>query len=127
MNATRPDLFALAEQRLAWTDQRQALLARNIANVSLPGYQARDMQPFARMLQDAANLLPARTQAGHLAGTAGASQSGVLMQPKARSPDGNTVALDEQLTRVADTETTQSMVTSIYKKYLGMFRMALGQ
>ena len=120
-------LFALAEQRLAWIDHRQALLAQNIANASLPGYQPRDAQPFARMLQNASSLTPVATQPGHLAGTAsGSSMSDVSSQPKARSPDGNAVALDEQLTKVADTETTQAMVTSIYKKYLGMFSEALG-
>ena len=40
MDPTQNALFALAEQRLAWTDQRQAVLAQNIANASMPGYQA---------------------------------------------------------------------------------------
>jgi flagellar basal-body rod protein FlgB len=31
------------------------------------------------------------------------------------------------LTKVADTETTQSLVTSIWKKYTAMFNMALGR
>jgi flagellar basal-body rod protein FlgB len=47
--------------------------------------------------------------------------------PKSRAPDGNTVALDEQLTKVADTQTTQTLVTMIYKKYVGMFSLALGR
>jgi len=127
MDPTRIGLFDLAERRLAWAEHRQALLAQNIANASLPGYQPRDVQPFARALQRTAAGAPARTQPGHLAGTAGAaSPSDVALQPKARSPDGNAVALDEQLTKVADTETTQSMVTAIYKKYLGLFSLAIG-
>jgi len=44
-----------------------------------------------------------------------------------RSLDGNGVALDEQLTRVADTETNQRLVTSIWKSYIGMFNVALGK
>jgi flagellar basal body rod protein FlgB len=47
--------------------------------------------------------------------------------PKARALDGNSVALDEQLTKVADTETTQALVTTVWKKYMGMFSMALGR
>ena len=31
-----------------------------------------------------------------------------------------------QLTKVADTETTQSLVTAIYKKYMSLFSLALG-
>lgn len=127
MDPTQTGLFALAEQRLAWTEHRQAVLARNIANASLPGYRPRDVAPFARALHSATNVAPARTQPGHLAGTTeGAAASERFARPKARSPDGNAVALDEQLTKVADTETTQAMVTSIYKKYLGLFSQALG-
>jgi flagellar basal-body rod protein FlgB len=47
--------------------------------------------------------------------------------PKARALDGNTVSLDQQLTKVADTETTQALVTTIWKKYAGMFSTALGR
>jgi flagellar basal-body rod protein FlgB len=79
------------------------------------------------MLQNATSLTPAHTQPGHLVGTpAEGLSSAVVTQPKARSPDGNAVALDEQLTKIADTETTQEMVTAIYKKYLGLFSEALG-
>ena len=44
-----------------------------------------------------------------------------------QSPDGNAVALDEQLMKVADTDTAHALVTTIYRKYLGMFSMALGR
>jgi hypothetical protein len=37
------------------------------------------------------------------------------------------VSLDEQLTKVANTGTQQSLVTAIYKKYLGLFSLALGR
>ena len=44
-----------------------------------------------------------------------------------QSPDGNAVALDEQLVKVADTETAHALVTTIYRTYLGMFNTALGR
>lgn len=46
---------------------------------------------------------------------------------KARGLDGNAVTLDQQLTKVADTETAQALVTTIWKKYMGMFSIALGR
>jgi flagellar basal body rod protein FlgB len=42
-------------------------------------------------------------------------------------PDGNDVSVDDQLTRVANTETQQAMVTNLMKKYISLFRMALGR
>ena len=128
MDPTRIGLFTLAEQRLAWDEQRQALLAQNIANASTPAYQPKDLQPFAQTLSRFAAAEPSRTQPNHLRGTeGGALQPARAIRPKAKSPDGNAVTLDEQLTKVADTETTQALVTTIYKAYVGMFGMALGK
>ena len=122
---TEIGLFTLAEQRLAWADQRQAVLAQNIANASTPGFQPSDLPPFARALENAASVAPVRTQPGHLAGTSGGPLQPVV-EKEAHGPDGNGVALDAQLTKVADTETAQSLVTTIYKKYMSLFSLALG-
>ncbi len=128
MDPTRIGLFDLAEQRLAWADRRQAVLALNIANANTPGFKPHDLRPFAATLADANIVAPARTQPNHLMGTAAArAPNEVVDRRHMQSPDGNAVALDEQLVKVADTETTHSLVTSIYKKYLGMFNMALGR
>jgi flagellar basal-body rod protein FlgB len=51
----------------------------------------------------------------------------VVDRTHTQSPDGNAIALDEQLVKVAETETTHTLVTTIYKKYLGMFSLALGR
>jgi len=127
MDPTRIGLFDLAEKRLAWTAQRQTVLATNIANANTPGFQGRDVASFAKVLAGTTTLGAALTQPGHIAGTAPANLASLITEPpSARALDGNTIAIDEQLTKVADTETTQSLVTSIWKKYMGMFSMALG-
>lgn len=125
MDLSSIGLFALAEQRLAWVDQRQAVLAQNVANASTPNFQASDLPPFASTLNKQSAVTLSQTAPGHLAGTNGGPLRPV-QQAMAHGPDGNGVALDTQLTRIADTETTQSLVTSIYKKYLTMFGEALG-
>jgi len=126
MDAGRTNLFDLAERRLAWADRRQALLAQNIANAATPGFVPKDAPPFAQSLQRAGGTALVRTQPDHLAGSA-APLPDSRQQPRQRSPDGNGVSLDEQLTKVADTETTQAMVTTIFHKYLTMFGLALGR
>jgi len=128
MDATQIGLFDIAARRLAWTARRQEVLAQNIANVNTPGYRPRDIQPFAVSLAQVSGVGLARTQANHLSGIGGnPGQQEITVRPPARAPDGNQVALEEQLTKVADTETTQSLVTSIYRKYLTLFGMALGR
>lgn len=127
MDPTRTDLFHLAEQRLAWADQRQALLAQNIANASTPGYRPRDIRPFTDALARLGAVQPARTDPAHLAGTVDTTPGTVVATPKQKSPDGNAVTLDQELTRVADTQTTQATVTALYKRYVSMFQLALGR
>ncbi len=127
MDPAQIGLFSLAERRLAWADQRQAVLAQNIANASTPGFQPSDLPSFASTLDSVAGVTLARTQPNDLPGSTG---GGGPLQPAAETnahgPDGNGVALDTELTKVADTQTTQSLVTAIYKKYLSLFSLAVG-
>jgi flagellar basal-body rod protein FlgB len=128
MDPTKIGLFDLAEKRLTWAAQRQAVLAGNIANANTPGYRARDVTSFADVLAGTGTMAPVQTEPGHLAGTVPTGVASVARQrPTLKALDGNSVTLDEQLTKVADTETTQSLVTSIWKKYVGMFNTALGK
>lgn len=119
-------LFDLADKRLTWIDQRQQLLAQNIANADTPGWQAKDLTPFAATLAKTAPADLALTNPLHLAG----SQGGTLApdpkaRPEERAPDGNAVAIDGELTKVAQTNDTHALVVNLYQTYLGMFRTAL--
>jgi len=127
MDPTQIGLFDLAERRLAWADKRQELLAQNIANANTPGFQARDLRPFAATLDHIASTAPVRTQPKHLSGTVADAPQTVTVRASTHAVNGNEVALDDQLEKVADTETTQSLVTTIYKAYLGLFNLALGR
>jgi flagellar basal-body rod protein FlgB len=127
MDPSSLPLFDLAQQRLAWTDRRQEVLAQNIANLNTPNWQAKDLKPFAQALAGIAAPALARTDPGHLAGTQDTgTQSLLTIQASAREPDGNAVSLDDQLTKVADTATSQAIATTLYKKYMSMFSLALG-
>lgn len=128
MDPTKIGLFDVAEKRLAWTAQRQSVLAANIANANTPSYQARDVESFANVLAGQGGIEPNRTQSGHMAGTVAGGLALLTKDPPvARGLDGNSVLLDQQLTKVADTETTQALVTTVWKKYMSMFSMALGR
>lgn len=119
------DLFNVADQRMAWLNTRQSVLAQNIANADTPGWKERDVGSFASVLSGRTGIAPARTSPMHLQGSAGGA-SGVHIVRGENAPDGNAVTIDEQLIKVAQTETDHQTATAIYGKYLGMFRMALG-
>lgn len=120
------DLFNLADRRMAFLQQRQIVLAQNVANANTPGWQARDVKPFNSVLAGKLGIVLVRTNGQHLVGHA-AGRAGTLVSEGERSPDGNSVRLDDQLSKVADTETSQSTVTNLYSKFLGFYRTALGR
>ena len=124
MDISEIPLFALADRKLAWIDRRQTVLAANIANVDTPNYRARDVAPFADSLSHA-SLAMAATAPNHLAGTIPAGLAASAARDE-RAPDGNAVTLDQQITKLADTDDAHALVTGLYRGWLGMFRTAIG-
>ena len=123
MDLMQNAIFDLAEQRLRWLDDREVLLSQNMANLDTPGFVPKDQPDFAASLSRSSEGL-ARTDPRHLVGTQ--LPAAELQQKAVHSPDGNAVTLEDQLTKVADTESAQKLTTAIYREYLNMFSLALG-
>ncbi len=121
-------LFDLADRRLAWLGAREGVLSQNVANANTPGWQARDLKPFASYLASGggSGTKLTLTNPMHLKGTLPDADAGQV-QPGEQAPDGNAVSLDEQLMKIAQTDTDHELTSTVYTKYLGMFRMALGK
>jgi len=128
MSPFQPQILDVAAKRLAWTGERQAVLARNIANLSTPGFQAMDSPPFQQVLSGTLGVQPTRTDPRHMSGTIDPDMTARSKpETRARTPDKNGVRLEEQLMKVADTETLHSTVTAIFKSYMSMFNTAIGK
>ena len=121
-------LFDLADRRLAWLSARQGVLSQNVANANTPGWKSKDVKPFAAILAGAGANTPQLllTNPMHMKGTRPDAAAGQV-QPGEQAPDGNAVSLDEQLMKIAQTDTDHELASTVYTKYLGMFRMALGR
>lgn len=124
MDPTRTGPISLAEARLHWLDARQRVLAHNVANADTPGFRPSDMQPFAQALAGAQGVM-ARTDPRHLAPSRDARAQ--RERRVDRSMDGNGVALDREAVRIADTETAHALAVGLHRRYLGLFRTALGR
>jgi flagellar basal-body rod protein FlgB len=127
MDPTRGTPIDLAERRLAWLEARQRVLAQNIAHADTPGHQPRDLPPFAATLARQAEVTLARTDIGHLPAPAGDPRGRPDRAAAERSRNGNAVALDEQAMRIADTDSAHALATGLHRRYLGLFRTALGR
>jgi len=104
------DMLNFNTQALRVREQRQQVLASNIANADTPNYKARDLD-FKTALQGALQGEPltggtalATTAPGHLAGNPGAAaEAGLLYRTPAQgSVDGNTVNIDAERAAFAD-------------------------
>lgn len=128
-------LFGALQGKMSWLEERQKLLAENVANANTPGYRARDVKGirFADALS--------RTQAGAAAAAKVAvTHPGHLKPPSERrggavyevrsldtTQNGNAVTLEQEMVKLADNQLDHSTVTNLYRKHIGMLRMALGR
>ncbi|MDO1559628.1 flagellar basal body rod protein FlgB [Brevundimonas sp. 2R-24] len=124
-------LFAQLRDRLSWLDQRQRVTAENVANADTPGYAARDLarpSDFAQMLNGPrAGTTLARTSTSHIApaGRPAAAAAEVVRTPDSETTlDGNSVVLEEQMLRMAESRMAYDAAIGFYQKSLAMLRMA---
>ncbi len=128
VNPSSVGLLDFAEQRLKWLGARQGVLAANVANADTPGWKARDLKPFSEVLaaHGASAASPVQTDPHHLAGTVAETADSKLLRGE-QAPDGNQVSLDQQLEKIAQTDSDHEAVTALYRRYVGMFKEALGR
>jgi flagellar basal-body rod protein FlgB len=132
MNPSNLPLFSLIAQRMGWLSERHKVLAENVANVDTPNYKARDVKPmdFAALASKAgARLGPAATDPRHIQPSGGsATKATATKDAKAEATlSGNTVSLESELMKVADTAMDYQLVTNLYRKQIGMLKAVIGR
>jgi flagellar basal-body rod protein FlgB len=125
--------FALASARMAHASQRNNVIARNIAQADTPGFKAQDVEQFgfSSMVArgpDAGS--PKATRPGHLEvrTVASPARAEVVTAPATNeTPDGNTVDLEEQIVKAAETRATFELASTLYAKNLSLLRTVLSR
>jgi flagellar basal-body rod protein FlgB len=128
-------LFAGLTKRMAWLNQRTRVLAQNIANTDTPGYEAKDLRPlsFEQMVRESKpGIGLAATQAGHMTPPGGkvGARAGVEKkngEPYEAAPTGNSVVLEEQMLKLAETQMDYRLTTNLYRKNVDLLKAALGR
>jgi len=131
MDLGKLTIFSAVKKRMEWTAQRQEVLAHNIANADTPKFRAKDMKPFefkeiVRREHMQVNL--ATSGPNHLQGqqkSLSDFSSQVTRSPYETSPNGNSVVLEEQMTKMNETSIAHRLTNEIYRKQLSMFKIAL--
>jgi flagellar basal-body rod protein FlgB len=123
-------IFAMLRTRMQWHQERQQLLAENVAHANTPKFRPRDLAPpDPQRMQGAAALAVARTSPAHLASS---GTGGVQFQLERRSdfevrPTGNAVDLEDQMLKVAANQMDYQAATALYTRGLALIKTALGK
>ena len=120
-------LLGMLRERMSWLSARQDVLSQNVANADSPGYAARDLKPikFEEMMKrvnggaDATALTV--TDPHHIAASSSLANgyAGKDAPDVEANPQGNTVSLEEEMIKVADTQAQYQAATNLYSKAIG--------
>jgi flagellar basal-body rod protein FlgB len=132
MPVTDLPLFAMLKTRMYWLEERQKLLAENVANADTAGYRGRDLKQldFNATLRSAATVTLAATAPGHLRGAAGSEATRFAAERGGgfeTTPRGNAVTLEDEMLKVAQNQMDHQAATALYSRGLGMIKAALGR
>jgi len=128
-------ILSMLRTRLQWAQERQRVLAENVANSDTANYRARDLA--APKFEEPAQVSPAtvstvslaRTESGHLGGI-GLSGSPFRTESKGNyevRPTGNAVNLEDEMMKVAANQMDYQAATALYSRSLNLIKTALGK
>jgi flagellar basal-body rod protein FlgB len=127
-----PGLSAL-RTRMQWHQERQRVLAENVANSDTPNFKPRDLVDPKLDSKGAATgsmgaLAMMRTSGNHIAPSGGVEsfeQNGkVGFETR---PAGNAVNLEDEMLKSSSNQMDYAAVTSLYSKSLHLLKTAIGK
>lgn len=103
---------------------RQKLTSSNVANVSTPGYEARDIdfdKEFARATGDSRHLAGKITNVRHIPLGEHTERAPEVEITRVQSGDMNSVDIDQEMTRMAENELRYTVAARLLaKKFQGL-------
>lgn len=119
-------LFDLVERQRNWLSARQSVVAQNIANANTPGYRARDVAPFAQVLEQGAFQL-AETNGRHIQTAAFDPRASASKDSAAweTTISGNSVGIEQELMKAGEIRSAFSLDTNILKAFHSMWMMTV--
>jgi flagellar basal-body rod protein FlgB len=128
-------ILSMLRTRMAWSQERQKVLAENVANADTPNFRARDLvppkfqDPTSISAQPGPLVSLARTESGHISGL---DQSGTPFRSESKGnyevrPTGNSVNLEDEMMKVAANQMDYQTATAVYSRSLSLIKIALGK
>ena len=122
-------ILSMLRERMEWHQERQRVLAENVANADTSNFQAKDLAPpdFERQLS-AASVSLATTEPGHISGGGGDPQFANDTSGRYEvRPRGNSVTHEDEMMKVASNQMDFEAVASLYTRSLALIKLAIGK
>src|SRR5580698_7969494 len=123
-------ILSMLRDRMEWHQERQRVLAENVANADTSNYQAKDLAPpdFEREVSLASVSL-ATTEPGHIsAGASAGSQFATDTHTRYEvRPRGNTVTHEDEMMKVASNQMDFEAAADLYTRSLALIKLAIGR
>src|SRR6476659_2034458 len=111
-------LMELASSQAKWLELRQSTIATNVANANTPGYKARDVEPFNKVL-DGMPVRLATTSPTHM--QLSPAETDTRTNAKKESWEvvhsGNSVSLEQEMIKGSDVNRDYSMNSAIVRSF----------
>ena len=130
MAITDIPIFGMLREKMQWHQQRQRLLAENVANADTPGFRPKDLRELDfRNPAPPASIGLSRSNAAHIASVGG---TGTDFQVErngkfAVRPAGNAVSIEDEMMKVAQNQMDFQAATALYSRSLGLIKTAFGK
>ena len=121
------------KKQQTWLSQRQEVLAQNVANSDTPKYRASDLKKFnfkELIRRDSMQLNMNASGTGHLPGKRARLvdfAKTVDRRPFETAPNGNSVVLEEQMSKINETAISHRLTNDLYRKHINMLKIAIGK
>lgn len=139
MNLAKIPMMGAIVDKLSWLSRRQEVISENVANANTSGFKAQtikdlEFRDILRSSQQNGVKAPKAqvmrsTNPKHLGHTAAKTVSyDTITDVTATesSINGNTVVLEEQMLKMAETQIEYSTMINLYRRHMGLVKTALG-
>jgi flagellar basal-body rod protein FlgB len=135
MAITDIPILSMLRTRMQWSQERQRVLAENVANADTPKYRGRDLtapkfdEPTQIAGAPVTTVSLSQTDSGHIGGL-GSSGSAFKTESKDKfeiRPTGNAVNIEDEMMKVAANQMDYQAVTALYTRSLNLMKTALGK
>jgi flagellar basal-body rod protein FlgB len=129
MAMTDLPILSMLRSRMHWQQERQRVLAENVANSDTPGFRPSDLKELDLRRVTPAGVTLAQSNPMHFAAVGGGDGRFQVERDSKNDvrPAGNAVSLEDEMMKVAQNQMDYQAASMLYSRSLNLLKTALGK